>query len=109
MAAAGTVLLANAGVYLHTTLRGKLRIWERELDRAGLQGNEQLLDLGCGRGAVLIAAARRLPAGRAVGADLWTRDQSGNSPESRARQRRRGRGRRPGGGAHGRHDRAAVP
>jgi ubiquinone/menaquinone biosynthesis C-methylase UbiE len=81
MAAAGTVLLANAGVYLHTTLRGKLRIWERELDRAGLQGNEQLLDLGCGRGAVLIAAARRLPTGRAVGADLWTRDQSGNSPE----------------------------
>ena len=81
LAAAGTVLLANAGVYLHTTLRGKLRIWERELDRAGLRGNEQLLDLGCGRGAVLIAAARRLPTGRAVGADRWTRDQSGNSPE----------------------------
>ena len=81
MTAAGTVLLANAGVYLHTTLHGKLRIWERELDRAGLQGDERLLDLGCGRGAVLIAAARRLPTGRAVGADLWTRDQSGNSPE----------------------------
>jgi SAM-dependent methyltransferase len=81
MAAAGSVLLANAGVYLHTTLRGKLRIWERELDHAGLLGNEQLLDLGCGRGAVLIAAARRLPTGRAVGADLWTRDQSGNSRE----------------------------
>ena len=81
MATAGTILLANAGVYLHTTLRGKLRSWERELDRAGLQGHEQLLDLGCGRGAVLIAAARRLPTGRAVGADLWTRDQSGNSPE----------------------------
>ncbi|WP_441248254.1 class I SAM-dependent methyltransferase [Kitasatospora sp. McL0602] len=81
VAAAGAVLLANAGVYLHTTLRGKLRIWERELDRAGLQGDEQLLDLGCGRGAVLIAAARRLPRGRAVGADLWTRDQSGNSSE----------------------------
>ncbi|GAA1261429.1 hypothetical protein GCM10009665_58950 [Kitasatospora nipponensis] len=81
VAAAGVVLLANAAVYLHTTLRGKLRIWERELDRVGLQGNEQLLDLGCGRGAVLIAAARRLPTGRAVGADLWTRDQSGNSPD----------------------------
>lgn len=81
LAAAGTALLANALVYLHTTLRGKLRIWERELDRVGLRGNEQLLDLGCGRGAVLIAAARRLPAGRAVGADLWTRDQSGNSPD----------------------------
>lgn len=81
LAAAGTILLANAAVYLHTTLRGKLRIWERELDRAGLQGDEHLLDLGCGRGAVLIAAARRLPTGRAVGADLWTRDQSGNSPD----------------------------
>ena len=31
MAAAGAVLIANAGVYLHTTLHGKLRVWEREL------------------------------------------------------------------------------
>src|SRR6516165_6113376 len=82
MAAAGTILLAQTIVYLHTTLRGKLRIWERELDQAGLKGDEQLLDLGCGRGAVLIEAARRLPSGRAVGVDLWSRkDQSGNSPE----------------------------
>ena len=83
--AAGTaaaVLLASTGVYLHTTLRGKLRIWERELDRAALKGDEELLDLGCGRGAVLIEAASRLPAGRAVGVDLWSRkDQSGNGPE----------------------------
>jgi cyclopropane fatty-acyl-phospholipid synthase-like methyltransferase len=79
-AAAGSLLLANAAVYLHTTLRGKLRVWERELDRLELRGDEHLLDLGCGRGAVLIAAARRLPAGRAVGADLWSHDQSGNSP-----------------------------
>ena len=82
--AAGTaaVLLASTGVYLHTTLRGKLRVWERELDRAALKGDEQLLDLGCGRGAVLIEAARRLPSGRAVGVDLWSRkDQSGNGPE----------------------------
>lgn len=82
-ATAGTVLLAHTGFFLHTTLRGKLRIWARELDRAGLQGNEQLLDLGCGRGAVLIEAARQLPAGHAVGVDLWSgRDQSGNSPEA---------------------------
>ena len=82
MAAAGTVLFANSGIFLHTTLRGKLRIWARELDRAGLAGDEQLLDLGCGGGAVLIEAARRLPAGRAVGVDLWSRDQSGNSPRA---------------------------
>jgi SAM-dependent methyltransferase len=82
MATAGTVLLAHTGVYLHTTLRGKLRIWERELDRASLKGNEQLLDLGCGRGAVLIEAAKRLPTGNAVGVDLWSGDQSGNRPEA---------------------------
>jgi ubiquinone/menaquinone biosynthesis C-methylase UbiE len=79
MATGGAVLLANAGVYLHTTLRGKLRVWERELDRISLNGDEQLLDMGCGRGAVLIAAATRLPKGRAVGADLWSKDQSGNN------------------------------
>jgi cyclopropane fatty-acyl-phospholipid synthase-like methyltransferase len=80
-AAVGTALLASTGVYLHTTLRGKLRVWERELDQAGLKGDERLLDLGCGRGAVLIQAAGRLPSGRAVGVDLWSgKDQSGNHP-----------------------------
>jgi SAM-dependent methyltransferase len=82
MAAVGTVLLAHSGFFLHTTLRGKLRIWERELDRADLAGTEQLLDLGCGRGAVLIEAAKRLPRGHAVGVDLWSHDQSGNRPEA---------------------------
>jgi cyclopropane fatty-acyl-phospholipid synthase-like methyltransferase len=80
--AAATVLFAFTGVYLHTTLRGKLRVWERELDEAGLKGDEQLLDMRCGRGAVLIEAARRLPGGRAVGVDLWSRkDQNGNRPQ----------------------------
>jgi len=83
MAAAATVPLAFTGVYLHTTLRGKLRIWERELDRLGLKGDERLLDLGCGRGMVLIEAARRLSTGRAVGVDLWSgKDQSGNKPQA---------------------------
>ncbi|WP_084701563.1 class I SAM-dependent methyltransferase [Streptacidiphilus anmyonensis] len=82
-AAAGTVLLAGTGVYLHTTLRGKLAVWEEELERAGLGGDERLLDLGCGRGAVLIQAAAHLPSGRAVGVDLWSgSDQSGNRPEA---------------------------
>lgn len=81
--AAGSLFLAFTGIYLHTTLRGKLRIWDQELDQLGLKGDERLLDMGCGRGAVLIDAARRLPAGRAVGVDLWAgKDQSGNSAEA---------------------------
>jgi ubiquinone/menaquinone biosynthesis C-methylase UbiE len=38
--------------------------------------------MGCGRGAVLIAVAKRLTSGRVVGIDLWsTRDQSGNASD----------------------------
>ncbi|MEU8234619.1 class I SAM-dependent methyltransferase [Actinoplanes sp. NPDC048967] len=82
LAATSAVLLTGTGIYLHTTLRGKLRAWDGILDRAAFQGDEQVLDMGCGRGAVLIAAARRLPRGRAVGVDLWSADQSGNRPEA---------------------------
>lgn len=77
----GVAALAQAAVFLHTTLRGKFRSWARELDALNLVGDERVLDLGCGRGAVLIAVARRLPAGRVDGVDLWRSiDQSGNDP-----------------------------
>jgi arsenite methyltransferase len=52
------------------------------LDSLALSGNERLLDVGCGCGAVLLLAAQRLPRARTVGVDLWsTADQSGNSEE----------------------------
>jgi ubiquinone/menaquinone biosynthesis C-methylase UbiE len=39
-----------------------------------------VLDVGCGRGLLLLEAARRLPRGRAVGLDLWNaQDLSGNA------------------------------
>lgn len=75
------LFFGSAALYLHTTLRGKHVAWRRELDRLALTGDEHLLDVGCGRGAVLIAAAQRLPHGRAEGVDLWRSvDQSGNDP-----------------------------
>ena len=48
-------------------------------------GDEHVLDMGCGRGAVLSLVAKRVPRGRSVGLDLWTGDQSGNSPEATRR------------------------
>lgn len=76
----GTTNLGSAALYVYATRRGKHRAWERILDTAGWRGDETVLDLGCGRGAVLVAVARRLPHGRAVGIDIWARrDQSGNS------------------------------
>jgi ubiquinone/menaquinone biosynthesis C-methylase UbiE len=66
---------------------GKLREREQYLDRAGpWRGDEQVLDVGCGRGLFLIGAAKRLDAtrgGRAAGIDLWqAQDLSGNNPAS---------------------------
>jgi arsenite methyltransferase len=82
----GLAILASAGLYLYATRRGKHQVWAKILDSVAWRGDETILDMGCGRGAVLIAAARRLPRGRAVGIDIWdTRDQSGNSLEGARR------------------------
>jgi SAM-dependent methyltransferase len=72
--------LGNALSFFYTTRRGKFRVWEETLDGLQLRGDERVLDMGCGRGAVLTALARRLTTGRATGIDLWsTHDQSGNA------------------------------
>src|SRR4051812_16926633 len=70
----------HAASFLYTTRRGKFREWDAILDGLQLRGNEKVLDMGCGRGAVLTAIARRLPNGRVTGVDIWSRtDQSGNA------------------------------
>ncbi|HQR08384.1 MAG TPA: class I SAM-dependent methyltransferase [Gemmatales bacterium] len=59
---------------------GKLRLRDRILDQLHLTGDEQALDVGCGRGLMLLGLARRLSTGRGVGIDLWqAQDQSGNA------------------------------
>jgi arsenite methyltransferase len=58
------------GVQLSEARREKFEVWARILDGLGLRGDETLLDMGCGRGAVLLTAAKLLPAGRAIGVDL---------------------------------------
>lgn len=74
--------LANAGSFFYTTRHGKFVEWTRILDELRLRGDEAVLDLGCGRGAVLTAVARRLSGGRVTGVDIWsTKDQSGNARE----------------------------
>jgi ubiquinone/menaquinone biosynthesis C-methylase UbiE len=80
------VVLACAACGLHTSRRGKFVVWAELLDQLKLRGDERILDLGCGRGAVLLLAAQHLTTGRAVGVDLWRRgDQSGNAAEATRR------------------------
>jgi SAM-dependent methyltransferase len=67
--------------YVYTTRRGKFVVWAGLLSQLQLTGAEWVVDLGCGRGAVLTMLARLVPRGCAVGVDLWRSvDQSGNDP-----------------------------
>lgn len=74
------IFFGNTASFLYATRRGKFIEWDRILDQLHLRGDEAVLDMGCGRGAVLTAVARRLTTGRVTGVDIWSKkDQSGNA------------------------------
>jgi SAM-dependent methyltransferase len=58
---------------VYTTRRGRFAVWHRMLEGMRLTGRERIVDLGCGRGAVLIMAARKVPQGHAIGVDRENR------------------------------------
>ncbi len=71
---------------LVTKVKGR----EAILDLVPWSGDQQVLDVGCGRGLLLVGAAHRLTSGRAVGIDLWlARDQSGNEKPGALTNRKR--------------------
>jgi SAM-dependent methyltransferase len=77
------LLLFYAAVMLWSSLVGKRRVCDRLVAALALSGGEQTLDAGCGRGLALIACAKRLTTGKAVGIDLWAaKDQSNNNPQA---------------------------
>lgn len=79
---AGGSMVLTALLMVWSSKVGKLRKRETLIESLQLKGNETVLDVGCGRGLLLIEAAKRLSDGKAIGVDLWqTRDQSGNKPE----------------------------
>src|SRR5882757_4587586 len=79
----GIVFLAVGGFMVWSSRVGKLKVRDEMLDQVALQGDEKVPDVGCGRGLLLIGAAKRLKTGKATGIDIWqSQDLSGNSAEA---------------------------
>lgn len=78
--AIGGTTLAMGLWMLWSSKIGKVRHRETLLDHHAWNGNERVLDVGCGRGLMLVGAAKRLTTGSATGIDIWQiEDLSGNS------------------------------
>jgi ubiquinone/menaquinone biosynthesis C-methylase UbiE len=65
---------------------GKFRHRDRMLKMISWRGDEQVLDVGTGRGLLMIGAAKHLNSGRTTGIDIWNEaDLSGNKIENTMR------------------------
>jgi arsenite methyltransferase len=71
------VVYAKHGKFLHR---------DRMLAMVDWEGNESVLDVGTGRGLLMIGGAKKLTMGKAVGIDIWSaKDLSGNAMDKTLR------------------------
>lgn len=82
LAVGALLVLMGVATYLSSRF-GKLKLRDRLLDQLALRGDERVLDVGCGRGLLLVGAAKRLATGKASGLDLWVQaDQLHNGRDA---------------------------
>lgn len=80
-------LLVEAFLFLLYVKFGKLRHRDFMLAMHTWRGDEQVLDVGCGRGLLLVGAAKLLNAGgHATGIDMWSNVDMGGNSEAATRK-----------------------
>jgi arsenite methyltransferase len=70
------VLYSRYGKFKHRDMMLALHPWT---------GEEQVLDVGCGRGLLLIGAAKHLTTGHATGIDIWSNVDLSSNAEANTR------------------------
>jgi SAM-dependent methyltransferase len=84
-----------AGYFMTWSSRkGKLRLRDRLVSMLALNGDEKVLDAGCGRGLMSVGIAKRVKTGKITAVDVWDPAViSGNSAEAaRANAKKEGVG-----------------
>lgn len=73
----GALLMVTYSLY------GKLKHRDRMLNYVSWRGDEQVLDIGTGKGLLMIGAAKRLTTGKSTGIDIWnTEDLTNNTMQA---------------------------
>lgn len=82
----GAVLTIEAVLMIVYARIGKFHHRDRLLAMHPWRGDEQVLDVGTGRGLLLVGAAKHLVTGRATGIDIWrAEDLTGNTRDAAQR------------------------